>query len=462
MLQKTKDYMAEKINMEPGSKIVLGLSGGMDSAALLYILRGLGYELTAVHVHHGIRGAEADRDLAFVRQLCESCQISLREFFYDVPEIARQKHLSIEEAGRLVRRESFEQVRQEWGADYTALAHHANDRAETMLFHLCRGTGLKGLVSMKAVDGFFIRPILWASREEIEGFVREQGIAFVEDSSNAKNCYTRNRIRHEVMPVLTTVNDRAIQHMTGTAQKLEKLESFLERETKKAWQRCVVFKEKEIRIIAEEYLRCDEALQVPLLQKCVLELSESGKDFSEKHYEMLQKLFFVQNGREISLPCEILAVKVYEGICIYRKGLSDERAEGCADEVICREGSVEFLGKTFEIKIQSIESLENFSAKNYTKCFDYDKIKGTVVLRTRKPGDYLTINREGGRKSLQDYMVNEKIPKEQRDQIPVLAEGSHVLWVVGKRISEYYKITEDTKRVFKVHLTGGSENELSH
>ncbi|MGN0335265.1 MAG: tRNA lysidine(34) synthetase TilS [Lachnospiraceae bacterium] len=456
MLQKTKRFMEDQMNITSVCRIVIGLSGGMDSVCLFHLLHTLGYPLEAVHVHHGIRGEEADRDAAFVRRLCEQYSVRLHEFFYDVPDIAGKKHLSVEEAGRLVRRESFSRVLQDMDSSYIALAHHAADRAETLLFHLSRGTGLKGLVAMKAADGLYIRPLLWASREEIAHYVKEQGLSFVEDSTNAQDCYARNRIRHQVLPQLAQINSKAAEHIAGTARKLEALADYVDREAEKYFQNCTVLRENELLLLTEAFSGCDEVLRIPVLQKCTEYLSDSGKDFTEKHFLMLQKLMNQQTGKEISLPYGLTAVKVYDGIRLFYKAETKK-----TDPVeISGEGRFEFSGETFEIFVENWERGKIFPTNNYTKCFDYDKIKSKILLRGREKGDYLTINRDGGRKSLQDYLVNEKVPKDQRDEIILLADGNHVMWVVGKRISEHYKVTEDTAKVLKVHLIGGNEDGL--
>lgn len=153
MLQKTAQYMKIYRMAEPGEKLVVGLSGGMDSVCLFHVLCLLGYETVAVHVHHGIRGAEADRDEAFVRRLCEKYGAEFYGYRFDVPKLSRMEHLSVEEEGRKVRRQAFFEVMEKTGAGHIALAHHGNDRAETMLFHLSRGTGIRGLASMRPCEG---------------------------------------------------------------------------------------------------------------------------------------------------------------------------------------------------------------------------------------------------------------------------------------------------------------------
>lgn len=452
MLQRTAAYMKQQqINLN-GEKVIIGLSGGMDSVCLFHILKDLGVSLEAVHVNHQIRGEEAKRDEQFVKNLCARYNIPFHGYRYDVPKISREKHLSEEEAGRMVRKEAFARVMKEQGAGYVALAHHGNDRAETFLFHLSRGTGVKGLGSMKPVQGTIIRPLLWAERKEIEQYVQEKGYEFVEDATNSQTEYTRNKIRHEIIPALEEINPRCIPHICGAAEKLSAVSAYIDREAEKLCRLSAVMYGQEVQILKLAFEQGDEVLRIPVLQKCVEYLSGSLVNITEEHLEKLGALFAMQTGKEIHLPYGITAVRTYEGIRMFFR---EEKGQTEPVE-ITGEGTYDFGGVIFRVSVEAWDESKIFPIKNYTKCFDYDKIIDKVFLRNRGSGDYLEINKNHGRKSLQDYLVNEKVPKDERDRVILLACGSHILWVVGKRISEYYKVTKETKKVLKVQVCGGN------
>lgn len=452
MLRRTAAYMKQQqINLN-GEKVIIGLSGGMDSVCLFHILKDLGVSLEAVHVNHQIRGEEAKRDEQFVKNLCARYNIPFHGYRYDVPKISREKHLSEEEAGRMVRKEAFARVMKEQGAGYVALAHHGNDRAETFLFHLSRGTGVKGLGSMKPVQGTIIRPLLWAERKEIEQYVQEKGYEFVEDATNSQTEYTRNKIRHEIIPALEEINPRCIPHICGAAEKLSAVSAYIDREAEKLCRLSAVMYGQEVQILKLAFEQGDEVLRIPVLQKCVEYLSGSLVNITEEHLEKLGALFAMQTGKEIHLPYGITAVRTYEGIRMFFR---EEKGQTEPVE-ITGEGTYDFGGVTFRVSVEAWDESKIFPIKNYTKCFDYDKIIDKVFLRNRGSGDYLEINKNHGRKSLQDYLVNEKVPKDERDRVILLACGSHILWVVGKRISEYYKVTKETKKVLKVQVCGGN------
>ena len=456
MLQKTAEYMKQQNMAVEGETVVLGLSGGMDSVCLFHVLRTLGYVLEAVHVNHGIRGAEADRDEAFVKALCQQYGVPIHSFSFNIPAISKEKHLSEEEAGRLVRRQVFEEVAKSIGGAKIALAHHGSDRAETFLFHLSRGTGVKGLGTMKSVEGAYIRPFLWAQRSEIEAYVKAQGYTYVEDSTNESVDYTRNKIRHEILPLLEEINPKSTMHICSAAEKLSAVSAFVDREAKKLCRLSAVFFEKEVQILKYAFYQGDEVLRVPVLQKCVEYLAGSLANITEEHWNRILALFEMQTGKEIQLPYRLSAVRTYEGIRLFFR----EEQASLEPVEITGEGVYEFGGKSFLVSIEEWDEGKTFPIKSYTKCFDYDKISEKVFLRTRESGDYLEINKDHGKKSLQDYLVNEKVAKEKRDQMILLADGSHILWVVEKRISEYYKVTKDTKRVLTVQIYGGKENEF--
>ncbi|MBR5590466.1 MAG: tRNA lysidine(34) synthetase TilS, partial [Anaerotignum sp.] len=229
----------EKFHMFPrNGKIIVGLSGGADSVALLHVLCGLKeefqWEITAVHIHHGLRGEEADGDASFAEAFCEKLGVSCIVRKYDVKAEAEKRKMGEEETGRLLRYEVFRALA---GADgRIAVAHHRKDQAETLLMRLCRGTGLTGLVGMAPVRENICRPLLFCSREEIEEYCKEHGLAWREDASNQEEKYTRNKLRLKVLPVLEEVNPKAVEHISETAELLVLDEDFLEQQASACYE----------------------------------------------------------------------------------------------------------------------------------------------------------------------------------------------------------------------------------
>ena len=449
--EKVFSYIEEYRMIETGSQVLLGISGGADSVCLLFLLKEYQkrrrFSLQGVHVNHGIRGEEAVRDQEFTRELCKKTGVPLSVYSYDVPQIALEEKSSLEEAGRLVRRRAFDEERERLGLGAEeiriALAHHENDNGETLLHNLIRGTGVGGLGGIRPVqhgkEGQYIRPLLGVSREEIREYLRKRGISWMEDSTNQDLSYTRNRIRQVLIPEMEKINPRAVSHMGATAEHMRKIQEYLEEQTDILYGRYVEEREGEY-FVKKELFREKEILQEYVLLKVLALAAGKRKDISRTHVESVKKMFRGNTGAEISLPYGIRVQQTYGNLFIGRKSREEKKAD------------------LLEFRIFPYEK-QQIPEKTYTKWFDYDKIQGSLEVRFRLPGDYFTVNAQGGRKKLKDYFIDCKIPRRERDEITLLADGSHILWAVGCRISEYYKITSQTKRVLEVHVKGVKEDE---
>ncbi len=463
----------EKYHMfEDGDGVVLGVSGGADSVCLLFALYELqpkwNLRLHVVHVNHGIR-PDAAEDAAYVKQLCEERGIPFYLYEVSVEELARKKGCSTEEAGRQVRYEAFEQVMREANCQKIAVAHNSNDRAETMLFHLFRGTGLTGLTGIRPVRGEIIRPILCLSRTEIEAFLKEHGIVYRHDSTNDGDDYTRNKIRHHILPYAEQeIVQGSVGNMIRTADILAETEQYIEEQVQIARVNCVT----EIsgggsgfQLQLESFSALHEFMKKRLILELLKELSPGHKDIAAIHVEDVCRLFGREGNREIHLPYGIRARRQYEELFLERSESVYTTYEfeeiRIRPEEITEEEKVFSLGlgRRIYLKLLNLDkntnNLKDIPQNQYTKWFDYDKIIGCLTLRNRKGGDYFTM-RSGEalqHKKVKDYMIAEKIPRICRGEIPLLAEGEHVLWLVGYRISEYYKVDENTKRILQVRFT---------
>ena len=356
-----------------------------------------------------------------------------------------------------------------------AVAHHKNDRAETVLFHLFRGTGPVGLEGIRPTredkDGIeVIRPLLDVSRSEIEAYLKELQVGWCEDATNEEDDYCRNRIRHNILPYAEEqIAPGAVGNICRTADLLQEMNDFAGQETKRAWQDCAkengVAGEKHICFDCEKFSRYHSFLQKNMLLHALEQLTPHRKDMGAVHVNYLLSLFQRPGNREISLPYGLIAKREY-GTVVIRSGKSAGEAVGMGEKNAFisvdlpkpGEGEREvFLsdGNSVIFSIINCEKSINIPQNRYTKWFDYDKIEKSLVLRTRQKGDFLTIDDRFSRKSIQDYMVNEKIPRALREEMLLLCEENHVLWVPGYRISSFYKIDENTKYILQVQLRGG-------
>ena len=469
MFQKVLSYVNQHHMLTQGDGIVAGVSGGADSVCLLFVLRkiqeSLGGKLYVAHVNHGLRGEEAAADQEFVRRLCKEWQLPFYLKSVDLREIAREKKLSEEEAGRLVRYDFFRQVAQETGAAKIAVGHNANDNAETLLFHLIRGSSLKGLGGISPVQGMIIRPLLCAKREEIEQYVKENGLHFCMDKTNLEDTYTRNRIRHRLLPLMEEMNPEAVEAIGRAANDCAEAADFLEAEAEEAFSEFVIidsdFKQLEIR--KEAFFLLHPAVADELLMKALSEISGSRKDIGAVHIGALRALQAKETGKSLNLPYGVTAENQYGTLVLHKKGSREKAMEyeailalpGNKEEDKAGEISLPNGGK-IQYAIENYEKSMKIPKNRYTKWLNYDIIDSTLRFRTRRTGDWIQVFADGGRKKLKDYLMNEKVSRSERDKLVLLAEGDEILWVMGYRLSEKVKIKEDTKRILKLTYTGGN------
>ncbi len=450
----------------PGMRILAGVSGGADSVCLLYALkeyrRRVPFSLKAVHVEHGIRGEESLEDARWVEALCREWEIPCRVVRRSVEQLAKEEKLSLEEAGRKARYDAFEEERLAWQADRTAVAHNRNDQAETVLFRLARGSGLTGLCGIRPVQGKIIRPLLFLSREEIEGILTERKIGWRTDRTNQETAYTRNRIRLEILPALEEqVNERACEHIASAAFRFQEIWEYLRAQAQKAEQDCVLRKKgkggEEVLLRLDAFSLQPALIQKELLRRC-LEMGTAGlKDVGSVHMEGLRKLAASPCGKQMTLPGGRLALREKEFLRFTNGMEREETADGVwnGELSLAQAGEWRIGGKRIRVEYRNgeeIDRTEILKEKKYTKWLACDTIVPNLCLRTRRTGDYFVVNEAGGRKKLKDYLIDQKVPREERDRIWLVTQGSHVLWMVGYRISEAAKVKENTYRVMKIQI----------
>ncbi len=440
LLLRVKKYMEKQGLLRKEASFVVGLSGGADSVCQLRMLSMLQKEynlsLAALHVHHGIRGAEAEEDLIFSRELCGQWDIPFYEKRVDVPALAGEEGLTLEEAGRKIRYEALEELRQELQGDWISVAHHKDDQAETILHQMFRGSGLKGLGGIRPKNGRVARPLLCLTRKEIESWLKEQGISWKNDSTNRIPDVTRNKIRLELIPWLEEQLHPGVKEtLVRNSENLAEIQDYLEEQTDQLKRQCVTRTDEGFLVDRKVFAKAHRAVQKELLYSCLAELAGTKKDIAAVHVQDCLELFDKQCGRKVMLPYELEAVSAYQGIYLTKnKKTKKENVFSMEQEEI------------------SLEDYKHFQENDYTKCFDYDRINCCLELRTRRPKDRICVFRDGRNKKLQDFFVDAKIPAEERDGISLLTEGDQILWVVGFRVSEAYKVTEETKRIMKVTL----------
>lgn len=455
MIDKVRKYIDQWKMLQNGDRVIVGVSGGADSVCLLFVLQELrekmDLELIVVHVNHQIRGDAAVKDEMFTKELCESLEICYKGYHRDIPALAREHRKSEEEMGRDVRQEIFREVLENYNGTKIALAHHANDNAETLLLNLARGTGLRGLGGIKPVNQQVIRPLLCLSRREIESFLKERGITYCEDETNSSDLYMRNKIRNHVIPYLEeNVNKKTVSHMNNTLAQLQLVHEYVE-EQAEVWKcQCVQKKGTESILDKEGFEKAPFALQSIIVRKVIEEQAKRQKDISQKHISAACELLELQVGRSIHLPYNIKVFRCYEGLRFTRE---EPNAKQVSEVSLPFNAEIEVDGLVLRTKIWKPTELANEgSEKHYTKQFDYGIIKSNVSIRTRQPGDYIVIDKQGSRQKLKAFFINNKVRKEDRDHILLIASGSHVLWIIGMRQSEACRVEAYTEEILEIQI----------
>lgn len=489
MLEKVRKYVECYHMLEMGDRVVAGVSGGADSVCLFLLMLELKaeYELSlfVVHVHHGIRKEEADRDAEYVQSLCRKYGVSFYLFKEDIPKLARDYGMSEEEAGRQYRYHCFNQVMEQVEADKIATAHHMGDQAETVLFHLIRGTNLSGMTGIAPVNGKIIRPLLLCQKKELVNWLVSKSAVWREDATNTDNYYARNKLRNQIIPILEEINEQAVAHIAQFAGCLTEYEKFFQKAVHQYMEQYVTFE----KVLAEhgkrEMRNCqtngkllreqEKVLSESVIYEMIVFVCGKKKDISREHIEAVYGLLYKQSGKKIVLPYQTEAEISYEKLIIRK---SFERKEPIVwnqkvslKELMEKEKAARILlpdGGSLTMQILSITDmgeekkdklLKNIlnSKNNYTKLFDCDTIKDTLYVRMPEQEDYFILNDKGNRKKLSRYFIDNKIPLEARKHSIVIADDHEILWIIGGRRCETYKINNNTRHVLLLMYEGEKE-----
>lgn len=426
--------------LPPHSSVAVGLSGGADSVALLHLLLSLREELSldtisAIHVNHGLRGEEAQRDQCFVEELCAKWQVPLTVHVCDVAALAEAERCGVEEAGRTVRYRLFDAF-----DGKVATAHTASDNVETLLLNLCRGSGLHGLAGIPSVRGSVIRPLIDCTRDEIEAYCAEKGLSYVTDSTNTDTAYSRNRIRHCVLPQLKEINpqvETAITRLISRAKDWDAELSALAH---------IVF---DIATVAPgEYLRDVLLKETSCVRDAVLReiLGQAGRQRgSEQHIRALNRV--LETGGSVSIPGNRRATVVGNRLCITVQ--SEPIVPFTFDNV---KPNVRYTidGTVWCLESVSREEYEqklNFSKNRFVNAFDCDKLCGSMTLRQWQPADAYHPAGRGCGKTLKKLFNEAALTVAEKSVIPVLCDEQGIVTVGEYVCDERVRITENTQRV---------------
>lgn len=415
------NHSGMRVNLQPykGKKICVAASGGKDSMALLHYLftQGGAHDITvcALNCDHGIRGEASERDSAFVAAYCRGNCIKLYSFK------AEKGQFKNENDARNWRRDCYFKVLESGWADLIATAHHLNDNAETVLFNLARGTALSGMTGITDLPPLgIIRPLIDCTREEIDEYIKENNVPFVTDESNFTDDYTRNKIRHNVLPAL----EEAVHGAAGNIFRFSRLAAEDEEYFQRQAERITVRRPMRGYLIKP----CGERVIFRRAAQKIIALYYLKKDYTAEHLNRLFDLQSAENGKKFEL-LGLTAIKEEGGVAIV------EELDNACPEMPFKDGLQDGVFEYGDNPACAVKKLR----------FDLDKIPDTAVVRFKREGDRFT-KFGGGTKSLSDYFTDKKVPQSMRNFIPLVCDGSKVLIVGGVEISDEIKLDEDTKR----------------
>ena len=417
--KKIEQYIDQEKLFTREDKILVTLSGGADSVALLRLLLDMGYTCEAAHCNFHLRGDESVRDEMFVRELCLQLEVPLHVQHFQTTEEAEKRHISIEMAARELRYAWFEQLRLQQGADVIAVAHHKDDSVETLLLNLIRGTGINGLLGIRPKNGNIVRPLLCLDRKEITEYLQEIGQSYVTDSTNLQDEYTRNKIRLNLLPLMQEINPSVKKNLIGTSNYLNNVATI--------YNKCI--EETKNNIVTTEGIRISDLVKEPAPEAILFEIlhplgfnsaqikdiafslhSQPGKQFCSKKWRVIKDREFllieaIESGNEILPPFQIIK----------------EEKEYTPDFLIPRDKGI--------------------------ACFDADKLNGDIHYRKWQTGDTFIPFGMKGKKKISDYLTDRKFSISQKERQWVLCCGEHIAWLIGERTDNRFRIDETTKRV---------------
>ena len=425
--------------LRAGDRVVVGVSGGADSVALLRVLVSLGYDCIPVHCNFHLRGEESTRDCNFTRNLCSGLGLELHVLNYDTLGYARDKGISIEMAARELRYADFENIRVETGSAAIAIAHHQDDSVETVLMNLVRGTGIRGLTGIRPVNGKIIRPLLAVTRAEILTYMDSIGQDYITDSTNLETLYTRNKFRLEVMPLLRTVNPQADHAVLQTARHLGEVLALYRKQVEMCVSAVVTHVPGGLAV------DIPGLMETPSPRGVMFEIL-SPYGFNDPQIDSVMESLHGGSGKRF-VSGKYVAVKDRDKLVVTETGL-DVQSDYTVNLSGLKDGCMEFFafGRHFRLEVR--DGADGISRERCVGSFDRSRVNSTIVLRRWRNGDWFIPFGMKGRKLVSDYMTDRKLNLLEKERQLILCNGTadgDVMWVVGQRTDDRFRVGRDTE-----------------
>jgi len=439
MIQRFVNYIKDNQLFNKNETILVGVSGGIDSVVLLDLLDKSGFSAAIAHCNFRLRGNESDQDEQLVVELSEKYDIPLYKTAFNTADYALEHKISIEMAARELRYRWFESTRLTHHFDWIAVAHHRDDQLETFFLNLCRGTGLTGLTGMRPVNGKLVRPLLFASREEIEKYRIDHHLDYREDASNMSLDYQRNKIRHNLLPLMETLNPSFRDGLIRTMGYLEDISRICDLAIRQAWERVAIRRGKEYHLSIAELKLLDpiSAYLFEFLKPfgfnslVVSDIISSIEGISGKQFLSHSHRLIHDRGSFILIPLK-----------------NSER-----NHFYLEEGSHE-MSIPVHLKIGTSPRRDNFKIPDsrFVACIDREKVQFPLLIRKWKRGDYFKPLGMSGFKKLSDFFIDSKLSLSEKEKVWIVANGEQIVWIIGHRLDDRYKITTATNQVLKLEV----------
>jgi len=438
LLQRYQEFIKKENLFSPKDKLLLAVSGGIDSIVLCELCKQTKFDFEIVHCNFQLRGEESERDEKFVRQLGEKYEVEVKIKKFDTEKFAEENKMSIQETARVLRYEWFDELVNPPFNTYLLTAHHANDNAETLLMNFCRGTGLHGLTGIPVSYGNIRRPMLCFTRDEVVQFAKENNLEFVEDSSNLSIKYTRNLFRHEIIPSISKVYPQVNENLNDNINRFKEIEKLYKLSVSDIKKKLVKEKGSEWHIPVKQLMAYNNRA---LIYEVITDFG-----FTEKQIDEVIKLSESDSGKYLDSPTfNYRIIKHRHWFIISSVNSAESRM------IIIEEKDKTVL---FEQGMIEIERLQTANHKpqttNQIACLDSKEIIFPLILRKWKTGDYFYPLGMMKKKKLSRFFIDQKLSKTEKEKTWVIEMDKKIIWVVGKRIDERFKVTEQTKSILKI------------
>ncbi len=446
LTDKFRDQVKQRNLFSEKDNLLLAVSGGVDSVVLCELCKQAGFHFKIAHCNFQLRGEESERDERFVALLEEKYKVEVKVKKFNTESFAQKNKISIQEAARILRYRWFDELTtpnsQTPIPDYILTAHHADDNAETLLMNFCRGTGLHGLTGIPMKHRNVIRPLLPFSKDELLNFAKENNLDYVEDSSNQSNYYTRNLFRNEIIPAISKVFPKVSENLNDNISRFKEIENLYKFSVEEIRKKLCKTKGSEIHIPVKQLLGFrNRALIFEII-------AEYG--FSEKQVEEVIKLAESDSGKYIDSPLFAYRIIKHRHWFIINPVNSS-----VSTTIIIEKTDQSVLFEDGMLKLNWLH-VPPASFKNEAGNFDERLIEFPLILRKRKTGDYFYPFGLKKKKKVSRFLIDEKYSKTEKEKIWVLENNKKIIWVVGKRIDDRFKVTDKTKSVLQIRLETGN------